>query len=147
MAIDGIEDEFVAEAVRRFIRGEVKRERHAFMPTAAELAIEARRAKNEAMASRHAALPKPQQVERVLSDAERQEVDRQFAALMDKLGSSAGLPVAKAYSSYQDYKAETEEILKQECLAAFPSEITVSAEALQRLGIAEPSNADGHHKS
>ena len=42
MAIDGEPADAVAEAVRRFIRGEVNRDRHTFIPSTAELAIEVR---------------------------------------------------------------------------------------------------------
>lgn len=79
MAIDGIPPEFVAGAVKRFIRGEVKRERHAFLPTAPELAIEARRLKNEAGAANYVALPKP--VEKPISAEERAKVAKLFAGL------------------------------------------------------------------
>lgn len=60
MAVDGVPQEHVAAAARRFIRGEVKRERSAFLPSAAEFAIECRRLRDESAAAHHAALPAPE---------------------------------------------------------------------------------------
>ncbi len=64
MAVEDIQPRLVAMAVRRFIRGDVERDRHAFCPVAPELAIEARRLEKqadvEARLAARAALPKPQ---------------------------------------------------------------------------------------
>lgn len=60
MAVEGVPQEHVAAAARRFIRGEVKRERSAFLPSAAEFAIECRRLRDETAAAQYVALPAPQ---------------------------------------------------------------------------------------
>ena len=61
MAIEGIPDEWVAEAAKRFIQGRVLRKSHSFLPTPPEFALEARKAWEEARvaAYRTVALPPP----------------------------------------------------------------------------------------
>lgn len=88
MAIDGIGTEFVASAVRRFIRGEVKRDRHAFLPTAPELAIEARRLQNEERAARYVPLPKPKEPE--VSPEMRTKVQAMMDGLAAKMKRGEG---------------------------------------------------------
>ena len=56
LAVDGVPDEFVAEAAKRYIQGRVLRKSHTFLPTAPEFAIEARKCWTEAQVA--AAPPK-----------------------------------------------------------------------------------------
>lgn len=96
MSVDGEPPEAVAEAVRRFIRGEVARERSTFLPSTAELEIEVRACKEHAeIAARYAAMapnlkfrPKPEQIERTVSPEERKRVkamiDQSLATLWPK---------------------------------------------------------------
>ena len=89
MAIEDIPEQFVAQAVRRFIRGEVKRDRHTFLPAAPELAREARNCRDEERGRQYLALPKPEPQERRVSDEERAKVDEMMAKLAADLAARA----------------------------------------------------------
>lgn len=86
MAVEDLPPEFVAQAVRRFIRGEVKRDRHTFLPTAPELAVEARKCRDEERGRQYLALPKPKASERhLVSEEERAKVQRMMDDLSEKM--------------------------------------------------------------
>lgn len=86
LAVDDVAPEFVAEAVLRFIRGHVKRDKHTFLPSTAELSLEARRLAREvevrvALAAR-AALAKPEdQQPAIRSPEERERVAKLIRSL------------------------------------------------------------------
>lgn len=87
LAIEGIPEEFVAEAARRYIQGRVLRKSHTFLPAAPEFAIEARKCWTEAQCAAlpPKALPAP---ERIISPEERAEVERRMNELLGKLKAS-----------------------------------------------------------
>ena len=98
MALDGISPEYVAEAVKRFIQGHVKRERHAFCPSAPELAIEARRLQTEArvkQAMETRRLPKPTEPVSVISEQERAEMYAKTQKLIENMKRGMLMPTSK----------------------------------------------------
>ena len=88
MAIDGLPRDCVAEAVKRFIRGEVDRPAHRFLPSTAELAVEARRIRDERAAAKFKALPKAEKPAKPVTKEQREKV----AAMMDNLAKRLPAP-------------------------------------------------------
>ncbi len=132
MAVEDIHPQFVAAAVKRFIRGEVAREKHTFLPSTAELAIEARSLEKQAhvaaqIAARNA-LPKPVEPEPVQISAE--ERARRADALM---------ALAKGLGRHAETKrailAHPTEAEVKRALADELATMRVSPEALERIGV------------
>lgn len=92
MAVEGVPQEHVATAARRFIRGEVMRERSAFLPSSADFAKECRRIMNEHDAARYVPLPAPPKPKE--DPAMRAEVAAMFAELVRTIGPRPGKPDA-----------------------------------------------------
>lgn len=88
MAVEDIEPEHVAEAVRRYIKGEVQRERHTFAPSTAELAKEARSCRFMAI---YAGMPKwaTAQIAPPIDDAMRAKVGQLMSGLAKTYGTKA----------------------------------------------------------
>jgi len=124
MAIEDLPADAVAKAVRRFIRGEVKRDRHTFLPSAPELAREARDQRDAARAAAMPpkALPPP---ERRVSDEERAKVDALMADLAKRLG-----PPPKMQSGSFTYVGDP--LAELEALRDVP--ISPSPNLLHRIG-------------
>lgn len=84
LAVDGIAPENVAQAVKMFIQGRVKRNNHTFLPSTAELAVEARKIADqrgfEEYQEKLAALPKPEE-----KPAPTPEERAKVAAMMDEM--------------------------------------------------------------
>lgn len=131
LAIEDISAQFVASAVRRFIRGEVSRDKHTFLPSAPELAIEARRLEKqadvEARLAARAALPKPLDEPSKPKTAEERE---KVAALMESL--ALGL---KGHKKAQDDLLRSAEHIRARAEPVSLDGITLSHAALARVGI------------
>lgn len=131
MAVDGIEPEHVAMAVQRFIQGRVDRHRHAFMPSAPELAIEARRLKDEAGAARAKplALAKPDE-EKPVDPEMRKRVMKMFEDLARKMQ-----PKPKVAAGWLE--------LKDDDLSACADwgDVRPSAELASKLGVKQEGKA------
>lgn len=92
MAVEGVSPEHVAASARRFIRGEVKRERNTFLPSAAEFAIECRRLRDETAAAHYVALPAPEKPKD--DPAMRAKIAAMFANLARSIDPKRGAPDA-----------------------------------------------------
>lgn len=90
-AVEGESPEHVEEAVRRFIQGRAQRDRHTFLPSAAELAIEVRaRAEIANILSKKEKHPASgsadsRSVVRAISQEERARVGESMRALSKQL--------------------------------------------------------------
>jgi hypothetical protein len=89
MAIEGEPADCVEIAVRRFIRGDVERGNHRFLPSTAELAREVRRLKDERAAERFRLAIAPPKSDKPADPEARAKV----AALME--GLAKRIPEAK----------------------------------------------------
>lgn len=120
MAIEGLPSESVAQAVKRFIRGEVKRDRHTFLPSAPELAREARDCRDTARAAAipPKALPPP---EKPIDPAERERVAALFTGLAKRIEPRSDR------GSFTDPEAELE------ALAACPVPVRISDALIAKL--------------
>lgn len=132
MAIEGVPPQFVAAAVKRFIRGEVQRDKHTFLPSTAELAIEARRIEKqadiEARIAARAALPKPQEPERKPPTAEERE---KVAALFEGLANGM-----KGQKKVQAELMQSAERIRGDQREPISIEgVTLSPAALSRVGV------------
>lgn len=138
MAVEDIQPQFVAAAVKRFIRGEVAREKHTFLPSTAELAIEARSLEKQAdVAARIAArnaLPKPQ-------DSPSKPVDTDERARVAEMMESLAKGLGKHAEAKRRVLALPTEAEVKAALADELRGITVSPEALSRLGVETKENA------
>jgi hypothetical protein len=128
MAVEDLPPEHIASAVKRFIRAEVSRPAHRFLPTAAELALEARRLRDEAGHRAYLALPKPKEE---LSKPKTAEEREKVAALMESLALGLkGHKKAMAYSRLND-----DALREIEKPSGNFANLTISPAALARVGI------------
>lgn len=131
MAIEGVQPQFVASAVKRFIRGEVARDKHTFLPSTAELAIEARRLEKEAdvqacIAARNA-LPKPKAEERREPSAEERA---KVAALFEGLASGM-----RGHQKARAELIQCADKLREDRPIPSIEGVTLSPAALSRVGV------------
>lgn len=135
MAIEDLPPEHIASAVKRFIRAEVSRPAHRFLPTAAELAQEARRIRDEAGYRSYLAIPRPQpEPQGGKSPEERAEVAKLMADLaMDMARKQAACKRDPRFSAPYHLTASDELSLASDFYAG--QEIKLSPAALARVGI------------
>lgn len=131
MALEGIESEFVAHAVKRFIQGNVDRPRYGFLPSTDELAREARRLSDDERRRRTYALPPPPKEQPIVSAEERAKVSALMDMLAERMAQKS--PKAGRYTlpSASGLTPDEELDLALKRLAS----TAPSAEALARLGL------------